>query len=637
MGKRKRRKPPPPSLAVPDAHGVLAASPLAGRILALGAIAYGLAVALSSHHTRPNTWGLDAPGYLSAPLRALTLGMVAVGVVFLTAAALGPSVGAERPSREPALQGGGRLRFWIVLILFLSVSMWLLRVRSYFLGDQQVWLDDIHTNQYPPFSEPLAVLVWRGYALLLRILAIPPLEKWLAMLPVLCGVASGLLAWNISRYMARDWRMRALALVLIATLGTTQLYCGYFESYAVVTLAVLLYILSGLRHAHGEGSLFFVGLSLALAVATHLVTLFLIPSYLLLVLRARTSAARRAASVLLPLLVGGGVAWLLEIRGADILRPFQVLRVALLTSGLGSPHANLASHLADFANLIFLTMPIPALLILSRVLAGSLRTWAEAPGRVFLTVAAISGLFVAATLALPGSPAQDWDLMSVTALPAALFGILLGVSPDPGLSSWRLRLGLAALSFGPLLAFILVNADDRDGTRRFKMLIDPSVALSSHERAYANEKLVKYYIVRQDPDSTLVYAQRALAAEPGNPRFWATVGTALYNLHRYPEAAHYLEVAIRGGLDRGEAYDQLGLCYMREHRYDEALAKFRVATDLGDRPEYLHNLGLAMLATGDPSGADSVWNVVRGRWPDYAPTARALERHFGGGRARGGP
>ncbi|HMI30610.1 MAG TPA: hypothetical protein VK527_02655, partial [Candidatus Limnocylindrales bacterium] len=251
--------------------------------------------------------------------------------------------------------------------------------------------------------------------LLLRLLAIPPLEKWLAIFPVLCGIASLPLAWQISRYMARDWNTRVLGLVLIATLATTQLYCGYFESYAVVTLVVLLYILAGLRHSHGEGSLLLVGLSLALAVATHLVTLFLIPSYLVLILRARISMVRRGALVLLPLLVAGGLAWLLEFHGADILRPFQVLRVGLLTSGLGRPQtANLAGHLADFANLIFLIMPVPALLILSRVFAGSLRTWAAAPERAFLMAAAIAGIFVAAALALPGSPAQDWDLMSVT-------------------------------------------------------------------------------------------------------------------------------------------------------------------------------------------------------------------------------
>jgi tetratricopeptide (TPR) repeat protein len=559
--------------------------------------------------------------------------MVAIGVVLLTAAAVKPSVSAEQPLPKRA-PDGGHVRFLIPLVLLLFAGMWLLRVRSYFLGDQQVWLDYIHTDRYPLFSEPLAALAWRGYVFLLRILAIPPLEKWLAILPVLCGIVSALLAWQISRYMSRDWNTRVLGLVLIATLGTTQLYFGYFESYAVVTVAVLLYTLAGLRHTHGEGSLLLVGLSLALGVATHFVVLFLIPSYLLLILRARASAVRRVALVLLPIFVAAGVAWLLEIRGAQILRPFEVLRVALLSSGLGRPQpANLAGHLADFANLIFLTMPVPALLILSRAFAGSLRTWAAPPERAFLLAAAVPGIFVAAALVLPGSPAQDWDLMSVTALPAALFGIFLGL-PDPSLPSNRLRLGLAMLAFGPLLAFILVNADEGTGARRFKIIIDPSVALSSHERAYANEKLVKYYISRQDADSTLVYAQRAMAAESGNPRFCATVGTALYNLHRYAEAARYFEEAIRGGLDRGEVYYQLGLCYMREHRYDEALAKFRVAANLGDRPEYLHNLGMAMLATGDADAAHSVWNYVREHWPEFEPTALALERHFGAGQER---
>ena len=632
MGKRKREKAAPRAAA--DAGRTLAASPIVARVLALGAIAYALAVALSSRHPRPNTWGLDAPGYLPAPLHGLTLGMVAIGVVLLAVAAVKPSVGAEEPSQGRGPQGHRRLRFLIPLILLFPVAFWLLRVRSYFLGDQQVWLDYIQTDRYPLFSEPLAALTWRGYAFLLRILAIPPLEKWLAILPVLCGIASAILAWQISRYVARDWKTRVLGLALIATLGTTQLYCGYFESYAVVTVAVLLYLLAGLRHAHGEGSLLLVGLSLALGVATHLVVLFLVPSYLLLILRARTSAVRRAALVLLPILVAGGVAWLLQIRGGQLLRPFQVLQVALLTSGLARPQtSNLAGHLTDFANLILLVMPVPALLILSRAFAGSLGSWAAAPERAFLMAAAIPGMFVAAALVLPGSPAQDWDLMSVTALPAALFGIFLGL-PDPSLASNRLRVGLTTLALGPLLAFILVNADEGAGTRRFKMIIDPSVALSSHERAYANEKLVKYYILRQDADSTLVYAKRALAAETGNPRFCATVGTALYNLHRFTEAARYFEEAIRGGLDRAEVYYQLGLCYMREHRYDEALAKFRVAANLGDRPEYLHNLGMAMLATGDADAAHSVWNYVREHWPEFEPTALALERHFGGGKER---
>lgn len=634
MGKRRRQKPTPPRVDA-DARVGLAASPVAAWSLALGAFGYGIAVAWSSVDPRPTTWGFDAPGYLQAPLRVVTLAMVAIGAGLLAFAAANPSAGRESrpsPGREAR---GGRWRVWVPLILLVGAAMWLLRVRSYFLGDQQVWLDTIHADRFQLFSEPIAAVVWRGYVLLLRVLAVPLDDRWLAILPVLCGVACAPLAWRISRYLARDWSTRLLALSLIATLGTTQLYCGYFESYPVVTLAVLLYTWAALRHAHGEGSLLLVGVALAVAVATHLVALFLVPSYIFLAFRERTSAVRRAAFLVLPLLVAGGVAWLLEIRGANIARPFEVLRVALLRSGHGAPPpAHLAGRLGDFFNLIFLVMPVPALLVLSRAFAGSWRTWPASLDRAFLLSAAIPGVLVTAALALPGSPAQDWDLLAVTLLPAALLGIHLGVSPVPLFHSKSLRLGLTMLALGPLLAFILVNADERAGIRRFKTITDPSVAFSTHERAYANEKLVKYYLARQDADSTLVYAQRALQAE-ANPRFYANVGTALYNLGRYAEAETHLEEAIRGGLERGEVYYQLGLCYMRQHRYAEALATFRIATDLDAKPEYLHSLGMAMLATGDGAAAYSVWTYVRENWPGFDPTTRALERHFGGAQAGG--
>jgi len=614
----------------------LAANPVVAWSLALGAIAYGIAVAWSSLDPRPTTWGFDAPGYLPAPLRVVSLAMVAIGAGLLAFAAARPSAGratGSSPGREA--RGGGRLLVWVPLILLVAVSMWLLRVRSYLLGDQQVWLDTIHADRFHLFSEPIAAVVWRGYVLLLRAMAVPLHDRWLAILPVLCGIACAPLAWQISRYLARDWNTRLLALALIFTLGTTQLYFGYFESYPVVTLAVMVYVWAALRRAHGEGSLFLVGVALAIAVATHLVALFLVPSYIFLVVRERTSAVRRAALLALPLLVAGSVAWLLEVRGASIARPFEVLRVALLRSGHGAPPpAHLAGRLADFVNLIFLVMPVPTLLLLSRAFAGSWRAWPTSLDRAFLMAAAIPGVLVAAALALPGSPAQDWDLLSVTLLPAALFGIHLGVSPDAALQSNRLRLGLAMLALGPLLAFILVNADEGAGIRRFKTIIDPSVAFSTHERAYANEKLVKYYLARQDADSTLVYAQRALQAE-ANPRFYANVGTALYNLGRYADAEKHLEEAIRGGLERGEVYYQLGLCYMRQHRYAEALGAFRAATDLDAKPEYLHSLGMAMLATGDGAAAYSVWTYVREHWPAFDPTTRALERHFAGAQAGG--
>ena len=169
---------------------------------------------------------------------------------------------------------------------------------------------------------------------------------------------------------------------------------------------------------------------------------------------------------------------------------------------------------------------------------------------------------------------------------------------------------------------------------RFKTIIDSRAILSPHERAYANEKLVKYYTARKDYDSVFVYAQRARNAEPSNTRYWGNMGSALYNLHRYEEAAKYFEEALARGSDRPEVYYNLGLSYTQMGRFQDAVKNIRTAIDLsGEDPKYLNGLALAMLGTGDSAGAYRVWTYVLKQWPGYPPSVRAFQYYFGQGGA----
>jgi len=194
----------------------------------------------------------------------------------------------------------------------------------------------------------------------------------------------------------------------------------------------------------------------------------------------------------------------------------------------------------------------------------------------------------------------------------------------------RQAVGLGILAVASLVGFLLVNANESAAARRFKTIIDPSTLMSTHERAYANEKLVKYYTARKEFDSVYVYAQRAQTAEPGNTRYWGNIGTALYNLRRYDEAARYFEEALKRGSNRPEVYYNLGLCYTRMGRFEDAVRNIRKTIDLaGEEPKYLNSLGLALLGAGDTSRAYSVWSYVRKQWPNFEPTARAFEYYFG--------
>src|SRR5262249_13978479 len=174
--------------------------------------------------------------------------------------------------------------------------------------------------------------------------------------------------------------------------------------------------------------------------------------------------------------------------------------------------------------------------------------WTLDPRVTFLTIAALSGVLVAAVLCVPGSPAQDWDLLTICALPVIGMGVALGRDFIEDPKGRGARTGLVLLSAGSLFGFVLVNSDSVAGIRRFETLMSPSARLSSHERAYGNEKLSDYYAETGDRDTALRFAYRALAADSANGRYWGKVGQNLYELGRYREAIPlFLEGSRRGG------------------------------------------------------------------------------------------
>jgi Flp pilus assembly protein TadD len=138
---------------------------------------------------------------------------------------------------------------------------------------------------------------------------------------------------------------------------------------------------------------------------------------------------------------------------------------------------------------------------------------------------------------------------------------------------------------------------------------------------------------REDFPRALTHAQRALDAEPTNPRYWTKKGAALYELNRFDEAISALQESLRRG-PRHEAYYDLGNCFVRVRRYAEAEASYRQAIRMTEpRPDYFHNLAVALYHEGKTDSARILWTEVVRRWPDYTLAARSLMLHFGSGAA----
>ena len=625
-------------------HAVASRTPRV--VLSVGALAYAVGVIVASANPGPRAWALHSLGFLPPALRTLGLALLVLGIAKLVHGAFRPgenpaATPPERtsaPKRAKVKHAGAKRanrQFFLPLLLIpLAATFALLRARTQFLGDGTVWLSGLQANVVTAKNEPLSAALWLGVTSLLRTFHVPIEAHTLAVLPILCGLAAATFAWGIARELAPQKQERITTLVLLLTLATTQLFCGYIESYPPVAMLVFGFLWLGLRRVRGEGPILLLPIAFALCVAGHLATAVLTPAFLFLALRGREPKAHRFALAAAGPALAIGLLLLLGSNPAEWFRSFATATrggdVGNLSTTVVKPAYGILSldHLVDFGNAILLILPIPLLLLLARLAERRGRITPLAPDTAFLAIAAVPGVALVALLRLPLPPAQDWDLISILLLPAAVFAIRAGRSLFTAPDSKRLNLGLATFAAGALLPYLLVNANESTAIRRFETILSPDAKITSFARAYGNYALWKQFSGRGNPASAHPYAIRALESEGGNPRYWTNVGLDLYQMKRYDEALPYLEEGAKRGPNLWVLRYNLGLCLKEKGRYVEAANEFGIAARTGGgRPEVLHNLGIALFKSGRADSAIAIWQDVARRWPAYA---QALQAQQGG-------
>jgi tetratricopeptide repeat protein len=613
--------------------------------LAVLAGLYVAAVWIATSTPGPQNWGVHLAAFLPPAMRHALIALMAASVAGLAlAASRPPATSARREAprvrrrpkarREPKQRPRPKLNWgqlWLFLLPVYGVLLYLLRVRTHFLGDGGVWMNILLGGTGDPFSEPLSALAWVAFRDIARAVGWPMNDATFAILPVLCGVASAALAWLLLEEALPGVppKRRAIAWALFLTMGFTQIYYGYIESYPIASVTIMGYLWLALRHARGADSPWLLGAALALAMGFHLIAIVLYPSYVVAVVRHEGAPGAKAARLVAPLALAPLVLTAAGMRPAQWLRPFETAASAAGAGGatLTRPYPILSIlHATDIANALLLVAPVPLLMGLAWALEKRGRIRPGRPATEVLAAAAVAGLAALFVLVLPVAPAQDWDLTAVLILPAAVAAIVAAQVFDAP----RVRAGsLIALAAASLLAFLAVNAAEEPSIARYEVLLAPDAIVSAYGRGYGHSMLSEFYEDRGTLDSALVYADLALRSEPTNARYWLREGTILYNQKRYDEAIPKLEESIRRGTSRVAAHYNLGLAFARTHRYGEAAAEFRTAMAMdGTNPEYPHHLALMLYDSGYPDSARTMWEDVRRRWPNYALTARALARRF---------
>jgi tetratricopeptide (TPR) repeat protein len=606
----------------------LPSTPRAGLIaLALGGLVYAFLVATASMRAGPRGWGLHAAGFLAPPLRIALLAGLAAGVALLGLEAFRPAESASRRAREKR-----RSLLWVLALLPPYAGLlWILRARTQLLGDGTVWLTTAKTGEHRAYSEPLFAALWHAFAALVRSTGSTPDALTMALFPVLCGVAAVPILAGIAREIAPSTRGSALALGLLLTLGLSQLYFGYIESYSAAAVFILLYLWLALRRARDADSPWVLASALGLAAAAHLGALYLVPSYLLLVWLERRPVAQRLLLLALPFVILAALLFALQYRPSQWAAPLRAATSGVREGFEGAtfhrPYSFLSyAHLADILNAVLLAMPVPALLLLGWVAATRARLRPFPPALLILAAAAFPGFLLLCFLMTPVAPAQDWDLASIFLLPAAVLGVAAGARLWGSRPGTRMAAGLAGISVVSLFSFVLVNASEQASVRRFGALVNDPGRVSPYGRSYGNSVLELYYRGRSRYQDALPYARAAAQAEPTNPRNWTNVAYELMRLDRYGEAIPYLREGIRRGPERWQGNYNLGLTYIKLGRYAEAVPPLEEAVRIeGNVPVLRHNLGLALYRSGRADSALVVWREILARWPGYAASLRVAQ------------
>ena len=591
-------------------------------VFAVSAGLYLLAVLAVSASPGPRWWGFHLSGFLAWPIRVLTLIVLASGVVLSFIAATAPP--ARAPRSRIRIARGVLLR--LGLLLAFAGILWALRVRTHFLGDSRLWLSGLRGGTLPSSSEALAQAIWLLAASAARSWSVP--IETLAVVSIACGIAALILLSRVARHVARNDEEFVCALALLLTMGVSQLFFGYIESYPIVVVAILAYLVAGFRVARTGTGIVLLLTTFTLAVASHLICLYLAPSFLYLVWRTRQPAFRKAAFVLLAASLP--VALLLVLGSGT--RPWRAAFDVLRGAAAGSPTTGnmraygplTLDHGVDILNELALVIPVPILLFLAGTATRNARTvWAE-PGATFLTMAAACGAAGFLVLVLPLAPAVDWDLMSTLLLPLGILGIWVGRLVY-GNGARMMRAAAVCLSLGAFLPFILVNASADAGIHRYAVLIGPDARISSYARRYGYELIGSEYRERGDNAHAMVYADLLLEAAPSDAMSWAIKGQAVMATGDYGRAIPFLKESEKLDPRKATTRASLAMCYSASREYPDALEEYEAAAALDpSRPDYRHNVGLALAVLGKRDSAIVVWRGILRRWPDYLPTLQAL-------------
>ena len=533
-----------------------------------------------------NLWGVDSLAYYGPLTCALFVALPLLALALPVS--LLPAAVRQRLSglRFPPWFGWG-------LAVAALPWFWFGRVRVHALGDSIKWFAIVGNaiGHYRPFSDipwhnaslklpglefinfqqALDLLVHVGVYALLHAFGVSEPQQAYEWVSIVAGGLYVLALWSLAQRLSTSPGNRLAVFGFFLSLGTLQLFCGYGESYTLVTLLCVLYLTCAVDALRGTRPLWQAGAILALAGATHMLAVSLAPSFVLLLWHhGRWGTLLRCRPVQVPLAGLGLLGAVLLYTGF-----YQDLHLPLLTPDEPGRYALLSwRHLATLGNALLLTGPFA-------LFWGLLALGRQSPSTPELRVLGVAALGAALLVGVHDITmgGRDWDLMSFPAVLVAAWGMLSLQTLVHGETTRPLVRSILPVMVLHTLLWIGVNASPARATQRLEQLLLGDTNQSTHYRAWT---LGYFYLEHGEccASATAAFAEAVTHA----PAEIDTPGTREFSYRKY-----FASALARSGR-RGEALEMIRDIYHRQPNphagaddvtlhWDWALTSFRLAEE----------------------------------------------------------
>lgn len=500
-----------------------------------------------------------------------------------------------------------------------AVVFYILRVHVHSLGDGYQRIYQIEQGYAYFHSEPLDFFLHAVLYRALMLFGITSGELTYTTFSIVAGTA---FVTTVSLFRFPRGRDSSLLKLLLIFFGGSQFFFGYVESYSLVYIFSVLYLLFAARFLVANEGLPAASVMLALAMLSHITAVIFLPSFLYLIYHSlKYCRPRQFSTTYLPTIIG--VSPFVAIVAQEIWLRVTVSEYIPSVSGGILPLYSAAeysilsqSHLFDIVNQFLLVCPA-ALILLVHLFVQKCRNNRTKGLKPFVYSTAFFSLLMLLVVDPKLGFARDWDLLAAPAATVGLGIVLLAVLYD-GKVRWGDYTRFVLISFGVFFfsSWVLTNATTSRQLARAEELL----TLSDKGLGYSTELLAHYYrFTAKDNEKALQLLQR-VSGIARNPRVYSKIAKIQLELEDDKEALKSIFAGLELDSNYAELHVMAGSAFTRMDKPRLGLPHLYRALALEpERFNIHHSLGNAYYLMDSIAQAAAAFREVIRLEPGFVP------------------